>query len=411
MAKIDKIENGTEYNKFSTNELYLRQAAILDADDSSKIELTEEQKNTLQELNGIITIKQGTQQTQDTQGTQQTQDTQGTQQTQDTQGDPGNYYITLSDLVELNEILEKERFGNLNQYSQEVEDLIQEKIDYVLDETKSDKNTKYGQDSLTEAQKARAKEFLGEDANNAKNMYLSTAQMLVDAGYWGSTTMNERLQDIMNGDRLIGESYGVMMDALNRYNIADEKHNITTDWYDSEKGVTAYEPTKAELLEENQDWSLNTSTIITAIERMLEGNTDTITLKNLSDKEIQLQINELFQDDQLKNLPTNILNDLKTCLDKVQNGELTMDSQQVKEILNKIYNYNSLQEALSNQKDNTELAESAKKYFWMLVNGEKTVTEILDELFDSDYALFSELSWILLGKEKPENTDEQATNE
>ena len=35
MARLDRIENGNDYDKFSTNELYLRQEAV--QDDTQKI--------------------------------------------------------------------------------------------------------------------------------------------------------------------------------------------------------------------------------------------------------------------------------------------------------------------------------------------------------------------------------------
>ena len=173
-----------------------------------------------------------------------------------TDGEDGQY-ITIAQLVELNEIVEKEKFSNKNEYDDEQVQVVVDMIDEVVQQTKTDANTQYGQDALTAEQKARAELYMGEGAENVKNIYLKNAEILRDKGYWSDATINERLEDIMNGDRLIGESYGVMMDELQEYGVTDSNNNIIADWYtDEESGVNSYKAeTNLNLSEENQSWT------------------------------------------------------------------------------------------------------------------------------------------------------------
>lgn len=146
MARLDRIENGNDYDKFSTNELYLRQEAV--QDDTQKIyfdannEKEQSQIKAIQEMGLELT-----------------------------DGEDGQY-ITIAQLVELNEIVEKEKFGNNNEYDDEQVQVVVDMIDEVVQQTKTDSNTQYGQDALTAEQKARAELYMGEGAENVKNIYL-----------------------------------------------------------------------------------------------------------------------------------------------------------------------------------------------------------------------------------------------
>lgn len=374
MAKLDRIENGTDYNQFSTNELYLRQAAILDEKDETKVRLDSDEKiDAVTKVMEDLDLK--------------------------VSSDKDGQYIPLSDLVALNEVLEKEKFTNQNQYDDNSVDVIIESlIDKTVQDTKSEKNTIYGQDSLTDGQKTRAEEFLGEGAENIKNIYLSTAEMLVDAGYWDSSTMNERLNDIMNGDRLIGESYGVMMDALSNYGIADENHNIIKDWYDEEKGVTAYEAQNAELLEENQNWlnspeALIQDDLLTEITKLLygedEGSKDdaikddsSIIVTDINGDEVEITLKELLSEENLENLPQNILENLKTSLEESINsaGKVTL-SELDTSVMNEIYQYNSLIPTIETIVADDEYYQS---YLDALKNGSMTPEELVSAINDTD---------------------------
>ena len=386
MAKLDKI-SGNDYDEFSTNELYLRQAAILDEKDESRIRFENEKEH-----NAVKQVMEGL----------------DLEISKDSEGE----YITLADLVKINEVLEKEKFGNQDIYNNDdVDIVIDEIIEDVVQDTKSESNTKYGQDSLTKGQKERAKTFLGEGAENVKNMYINTAEMLVDAGYWGSDTMNERLQDIMNGDRLIGESYGVMMDALVDYGITDTNHNIIGDWYNEEDGITAYESEKVTLSEDNQGWAntpdyvANSSTddILEDIRKLLYGDGDKntkedntvkdsaeITVIALNGEEIDTTIGELLSDENLESLPPSILKQLKSSLEGATNaaGKITI-SDLDSETMNTVYQYKTLKTELENIVANDSYYQS---YLEALENGEMTPQEIVAAINDEDSNLLSDFA-------------------
>ena len=386
MAKLDKI-SGNDYDEFSTNELYLRQAAILDEKDESRIRFENEKEH-----NAVKQVMEGL----------------DLEISKDSEGE----YITLADLVKINEVLEKEKFGNQDIYNNDdVDIVIDEIIEDVVQKTKSERNTKYGQDSLTKGQKERAKTFLGEGAENVKNMYINTAEMLVDAGYWGSDIMNERLQDIMNGDRLIGESYGVMMDALVDYGITDTNHNIIGDWYNEEDGITAYESEKVTLSEDNQGWANTpdyvanslTDDILEDIRKLLYGDGDKntkedntvkdsaeITVIALNGEEIDTTIGELLSDENLESLPPSILEQLKSSLEGATNaaGKITI-SDLDSETMNTVYQYKTLKTELENIVANDSYYQS---YLEALENGEMTPQEIVAAINDEDSNLLSDFA-------------------
>lgn len=164
MAKLDKI-SGNEYDEFSTNELYLRQEAILNGGD--------------QEI--ILNNDEG--------GNRQTllEDTELVEKLNEEkislykQNDKDQYYITLDDLLALNELVEEQNFGGGNVYMDDNQvQIVMDLVDTALDGKETEKNTVYGTDKLTEEQRERASEYMGDGADNVKNMYLQAAQVLYE---------------------------------------------------------------------------------------------------------------------------------------------------------------------------------------------------------------------------------------
>ena len=414
MARLDRIENGNDYDKFSTNELYLRQEAV--QDDTQKIyfdannEKEQSQIKAIQEMGLELT-----------------------------DGEDGQY-ITIAQLVELNEIVEKEKFGNNNEYDDEQVQVVVDMIDEVVQQTKTDSNTQYGQDSLTAEQKARAELYMGEGAENVKNIYLKNAEILRDKGYWNDATINERLEDIMNGDRLIGESYGVMMDELQEYGVTDSNNNIIADWYtDEESGVNSYKAeTNLNLSEENQSWtnaptyindspdspeaqgyddsSEDNSATITDIKNLLYGDGDAettgdnavradakIKITTDNDEEVEVSVDKFFSEENLSGLDKNTLSSLKSALEDAQNAAGKINLSKIdSEVLNNVYKQSSTNpESAETEKIedllSTRLSELANEddyyqaYVDALNNGKMTAQEIIDELNAEDPELLGDL--------------------
>lgn len=414
MARLDRIENGNDYDKFSTNELYLRQEAV--QDDTQKIyfdannEKEQSQIKAIQEMGLELT-----------------------------DGEDGQY-ITIAQLVELNEIVEKEKFGNNNEYDDEQVQVVVDMIDEVVQQTKTDSNTQYGQDSLTAEQKARAELYMGEGAENVKNIYLKNAEILRDKGYWNDATINERLEDIMNGDRLIGESYGVMMDELQEYGVTDSNNNIIADWYtDEESGVNSYKAeTNLNLSEENQSWtnaptyindspdspeaqgyddsSEDNSATITDIKNLLYGDGDAettgdnavradakIKFTTDNDEEVEVSVDKFFSEENLSGLDKDTLSSLKSALEDAQNAAGKINLSKIdSEVLNNVYKQSSTNpESAETEKIedllSTRLSELANEddyyqaYVDALNNGKMTAQEIIDELNAEDPELLGDL--------------------
>lgn len=414
MARLDRIENGNDYDKFSTNELYLRQEAV--QDDTQKIyfdannEKEQSQIKAIQEMGLELT-----------------------------DGEDGQY-ITIAQLVELNEIVEKEKFGNNNEYDDEQVQVVVDMIDEVVQQTKTDSNTQYGQDSLTAEQKARAELYMGEGAENVKNIYLKNAEILRDKGYWNDATINERLEDIMNGDRLIGESYGVMMDELQEYGVTDSNNNIIADWYtDEESGVNSYKAeTNLNLSEENQSWtnaptyindspdspeaqgyddsSEDNSATITDIKNLLYGDGDAettgdnavradakIKFTTDNDEEVEVSVDKFFSEENLSGLDKDTLSSLKSALEEAQNAAGKINLSKIdSEVLNNVYKQSSTNpESAETEKIedllSTRLSELANEddyyqaYVDALNNGKMTAQEIIDELNAEDPELLGDL--------------------
>ena len=414
MARLDRIENGNDYDKFSTNELYLRQEAV--QDDTQKIyfdannEKEQSQIKAIQEMGLELT-----------------------------DGEDGQY-ITIAQLVELNEIVEKEKFGNNNEYDDEQVQVVVDMIDEVVQQTKTDSNTQYGQDALTAEQKARAELYMGEGAENVKNIYLKNAEILRDKGYWSDATINERLEDIMNGDRLIGESYGVMMDELQEYGVTDSNNNIIADWYtDEESGVNSYKAeTNLNLSEENQSWtnaptyindspdspeaqgyddsSEDNSATITDIKNLLYGDGDAettgdnavradakIKITTDNDEEVEVSDDKFFSEENLSGLDKDTLSSLKSALEDAQNAAGKINLSKIdSEVLNNVYKQSSTNpESAETEKIedllSTRLSELANEddyyqaYVDALNNGKMTAQEIIDELNAEDPELLGDL--------------------
>lgn len=414
MARLDRIENGNDYDKFSTNELYLRQEAV--QDDTQKIyfdannEKEQSQIKAIQEMGLELT-----------------------------DGEDGQY-ITIAQLVELNEIVEKEKFGNNNEYDDEQVQVVVDMIDEVVQQTKTDSNTQYGQDSLTAEQKARAELYMGEGAENVKNIYLKNAEILRDKGYWNDATINERLEDIMNGDRLIGESYGVMMDELQEYGVTDSNNNIIADWYtDEESGVNSYKAeTNLNLSEENQSWtnaptyindspdspeaqgyddsSEDNSATITDIKNLLYGDGDAettgdnavradakIKITTDNDEEVEVSVDKFFSEENLSGLDKDTLSSLKSALEDAQNAAGKINLSKIdSEVLNNVYKQSSTNpESAETEKIedllSTRLSELVNEddyyqaYVDALNNGKMTAQEIIDELNAEDPELLGDL--------------------
>lgn len=414
MARLDRIENGNDYDKFSTNELYLRQEAV--QDDTQKIyfdannEKEQSQIKAIQEMGLELT-----------------------------DGEDGQY-ITIAQLVELNEIVEKEKFGNNNEYDDEQVQVVVDMIDEVVQQTKTDSNTQYGQDALTAEQKARAELYMGEGAENVKNIYLKNAEILRDKGYWSDATINERLEDIMNGDRLIGESYGVMMDELQEYGVTDSNNNIIADWYtDEESGVNSYKAeTNLNLSEENQSWtnaptyindspdspeaqgyddsSEDNSATITDIKNLLYGDGDAettgdnavradakIKITTDNDEEVEVSVDKFFSEENLSGLDKDTLSSLKSALEDAQNAAGKINLSKIdSEVLNNVYKQSSTNpESAETEKIedllSTRLSELANEddyyqaYVDALNNGKMTAQEIIDELNAEDPELLGDL--------------------
>ena len=411
MARLDRIENGNDYDKFSTNELYLRQEAV--QDDTQKIYFDANNEKEQSQIKAIQ--KMGLELT---------------------DGEDGQY-ITIAQLVELNEIVEKEKFGNNNEYDDEQVQVVVDMIDEVVQQTKTDSNTQYGQDSLTAEQKARAELYMGEGAENVKNIYLKNAEILRDKGYWSDATINERLEDIMNGDRLIGESYGVMMDELQEYGVTDSNNNIIADWYtDEESGVNSYKAeTNLNLSEENQSWTnaptyINDSPEAQGYDDSSEDNSATITdIKNLlygdgdaettgdnavradakikfttdNDEEVEVSVDKFFSEENLSGLDKDTLSSLKSALEDAQNAAGKINLSKIdSEVLNNVYKQSSTNpESAETEKIedllSTRLSELANEddyyqaYVDALNNGKMTAQEIIDELNAEDPELLGDL--------------------
>lgn len=414
MARLDRIENGNDYDKFSTNELYLRQEAV--QDDTQKIYFDANNEKEQSQIKAIQ--KMGLELT---------------------DGKDGQY-ITIAQLVELNEIVEKEKFGNNNEYDDEQVQVVVDMIDEVVQQTKTDSNTQYGQDSLTAEQKARAELYMGEGAENVKNIYLKNAEILRDKGYWSDATINERLEDIMNGDRLIGESYGVMMDELQEYGVTDSNNNIIADWYtDEESGVNSYKAeTNLNLSEENQSWtnaptyindspdspeaqgyddsSEDNSATITDIKNLLYGDGDAettgdnavradakIKITTDNDEEVEVSVDKFFSEENLSGLDKDTLSSLKSALEEAQNAAGKINLSKIdSEVLNNVYKQSSTNpESVETEKIedllSTRLSELANEddyyqaYVDALNNGEMTAQEIIDELNAEDPELLGDL--------------------
>lgn len=411
MARLDRIENGNDYDKFSTNELYLRQEAV--QDDTQKIYFDANNEKEQSQIKAIQ--KMGLELT---------------------DGEDGQY-ITIAQLVELNEIVEKEKFSNKNEYDDEQVQVVVDMIDEVVQQTKTDANTQYGQDALTAEQKARAELYMGEGAENVKNIYLKNAEILRDKGYWNDATINERLEDIMNGDRLIGESYGVMMDELQEYGVTDSNNNIIADWYtDEESGVNSYKAeTNLNLSEENQSWtnaptyindspeaqgyddsSEDNSATITDIKNLLYGDGDAettgdnavradakIKITTDNDEEVEVSVDKFFSEENLSGLDKDTLSSLKSALEDAQNAAGKINLSKIdSEVLNNVYKQSSTNpESAETEKIedllSTRLSELANEddyyqaYVDALNNGEMTAQEIIDELNAEDPELLGDL--------------------
>lgn len=366
MAKLDKI-SGNEYDEFSTNELYLRQEAILNGGD--------------QEI--ILNNDEG--------GNRQTllEDTELVEKLNEEkislykQNDKDQYYITLDDLLALNELVEEQNFGGGNVYMDDNQvQIVMDLVDTALDGKETEKNTVYGTDKLTEEQRERASEYMGDGADNVKNMYLQAAQVLYEEGYWGEgesgqNLINQRMKDIMSGKRLIGESFGVMMDELKERDLIENDKETGFNFTDkaSEKyGLSANSSLSAysqdEILEyiseENQSWSdaLETSSqqglrneLLKSITKLLYGddkNSDEddrifkdqsqITITDKDGNEIQDLLSNILDSETLQKLDTETLQSLEESLENsiitLTTGKemIDLDNVDLKEIVSEIYN-------------------------------------------------------------------------
>lgn len=366
MAKLDKI-SGNEYDEFSTNELYLRQEAILNGGD--------------QEI--ILNNDEG--------GNRQTllEDTELVEKLNEEkislykQNDKDQYYITLDDLLALNELVEEQNFGGGNVYMDDNQvQIVMDLVDTALDGKETEKNTVYGTDKLTEEQRERASEYMGDGADNVKNMYLQAAQVLYEEGYWGEgesgqNLINQRMKDIMSGKRLIGESFGVMMDELKERNLIENDKETGFNFTDkaSEKyGLSANSSLSAysqdEILEyiseENQSWSdaLETSSqqglrneLLKSITKLLYGDDkdsdeddrifkdqSQITITDKDGNEIQDLLSNILDSETLQKLDTETLQSLEESLENsiitLTTGKemIDIDNVNLKEIVSEIYN-------------------------------------------------------------------------
>ena len=366
MAKLDKI-SGNEYDEFSTNELYLRQEAILNGGD--------------QEI--ILNNDEG--------GNRQTllEDTELVEKLNEEkislykQNDKDQYYITLDDLLALNELVEEQNFGGGNVYMDDNQvQIVMDLVDTALDGKETEKNTVYGTDKLTEEQRERASEYMGDGADNVKNMYLQAAQVLYEEGYWGEgesgqNLINQRMKDIMSGKRLIGESFGVMMDELKERNLIENDKETGFNFTDkaSEKyGLSANSSLSAysqdEILEyiseENQSWSdaLETSSqqglrneLLKSITKLLYGDDkdsdeddrifkdqSQITITDKDGNEIQDLLSNILDSETLQKLDTETLQSLEESLENsiitLTTGKemIDLDNVDLKEIVSEIYN-------------------------------------------------------------------------
>ena len=357
MAKLDKI-SGNEYDEFSTNELYLRQEAILNGGD--------------QEI--ILNNDEG--------GNRQTllEDTELVEKLNEEkislykQNDKDQYYITLDDLLALNELVEEQNFGGGNVYMDDNQvQIVMDLVDTALDGKETEKNTVYGTDKLTEEQRERASEYMGDGADNVKNMYLQAAQVLYEEGYWGEgesgqNLINQRMKDIMSGKRLIGESFGVMMDELKERNLIENDKETGFNFTDkaSEKyGLSANSSLNAysqdEILEyiseENQSWSdaLETSSqqglrneLLKSITKLLYGDDkdsdeddrifkdqSQITITDKDGNEIQDLLSNILDSETLQKLDTETLQSQITITDK--------DGNEIQDLLSNILDSETLQ--------------------------------------------------------------------
>lgn len=366
MAKLDKI-SGNEYDEFSTNELYLRQEAILNGGD--------------QEI--ILNNDEG--------GNRQTllEDTELVEKLNEEkislykQNDKDQYYITLDDLLALNELVEEQNFGGGNVYMDDNQvQIVMDLVDTALDGKETEKNTVYGTDKLTEEQRERASEYMGDGADNVKNMYLQAAQVLYEEGYWGEgesgqNLINQRMKDIMSGKRLIGESFGVMMDELKERDLIENDKETGFNFTDkaSEKyGLSANSSLSAysqdEILEyiseENQSWSdaLETSSqqglrneLLKSITKLLYGDDkdsdeddrifkdqSQITITDKDGNEIQDLLSNILDSETLQKLDTETLQSLEESLENsiitLTTGKemIDLDNVDLKEIVSEIYN-------------------------------------------------------------------------
>lgn len=366
MAKLDKI-SGNEYDEFSTNELYLRQEAILNGGD--------------QEI--ILNNDEG--------GNRQTllEDTELVEKLNEEkislykQNDKDQYYITLDDLLALNELVEEQNFGGGNVYMDDNQvQIVMDLVDTALDGKETEKNTVYGTDKLTEEQRERASEYMGDGADNVKNMYLQAAQVLYEEGYWGEgesgqNLINQRMKDIMSGKRLIGESFGVMMDELKERDLIENDKETGFNFTDkaSEKyGLSANSSLSAysqdEILEyiseENQSWSdaLETSSqqglrneLLKSITKLLYGDDkdsdeddrifkdqSQITITDKDGNEIQDLLSNILDSETLQKLDTETLQSLEESLENsiitLTTGKemIDIDNVNLKEIVSEIYN-------------------------------------------------------------------------
>lgn len=363
MAKLDKI-SGNEYDEFSTNELYLRQEAILNGGDQEII-LNDGNRQTLLEDTELV------------------EKLNEEKISLYKQNDKDQYYITLDDLLALNELVEEQNFGGGNVYMDDNQvQIVMDLVDTALDGKETEKNTVYGTDKLTEEQRERASEYMGDGADNVKNMYLQAAQVLYEEGYWGEgesgqNLINQRMKDIMSGKRLIGESFGVMMDELKERDLIENDKETGFNFTDkaSEKyGLSANSSLSAysqdEILEyiseENQSWSdaLETSSqqglrneLLKSITKLLYGDDkdsdeddrifkdqSQITITDKDGNEIQDLLSNILDSETLQKLDTETLQSLEESLENsiitLTTGKemIDIDNVNLKEIVSEIYN-------------------------------------------------------------------------
>ena len=260
--------------------------------------------------------------------------------------------------------------------------IVMELVDTALDGKETEKNTVYGTDKLTEEQRERASEYMGDGADNVKNMYLQAAQVLYEEGYWGEgesgqNLINQRMKDIMSGKRLIGESFGVMMDELKERDLIENDKETGFNFTDkaSEKyGLSANSSLSAysqdEILEyiseENQSWSdaLETSSqqglrneLLKSITKLLYGDDkdsdeddrifkdqSQITITDKDGNEIQDLLSNILDSETLQKLDTETLQSLEESLENsiitLTTGKemIDIDNVNLKEIVSEIYN-------------------------------------------------------------------------